>query len=97
MYCENCGHKLNDTDLFCEDCGFKVNNVVSNIPNNSNKKLWIILGCVFGGLVLFIILIIMFFAILIIDYNSVDGNYDYEIKDYIDNYEEVSSFESFNY
>ena len=24
MFCENCGNKMNDGDLFCTNCGWKV-------------------------------------------------------------------------
>lgn len=86
MYCENCGHKLNCTDLFCEDCGTKVNRVVDNNMNKSNKTLWIILGSVFGGFFLLFILI-MIFIIGIINYSVVsDDAYDYETNDYVEEY-----------
>lgn len=89
MYCENCGHKLNEADLFCEDCGTKVFRPTQNNEKNSNKTLWIILGCVFGGFFILFILI-MVFIIGIINYTvTSDEIYDYEINDYIEEFDSV--------
>ena len=91
MYCENCGHKLNDGDLFCEECGSKTK-VISNAQVNkgSNKTLWIVLGCVFGGIFIFGIFLILLGVVF---YSTVTENiteYDERIEDYIEDYDNVS-------
>lgn len=95
MYCENCGNKLNTQDLFCEECGTKTNKTIPVQSNNSNKTLWIILSCVFGGLFLIILLGILFFSIVVTDYNRrIDEVVDYDVKEpYEYDYgEEIESF-----
>ena len=94
MYCENCGYKLKNKDLFCEECGTKINRT-NDIKNNSNKTIGIILGCVFGGIFLLIALIVLFFILI---FNTVDINdvsYQDEIKNIVDGYEEVLPIDSF--
>lgn len=94
MYCENCGHKLSNNDLFCEECGTKTNKDVVLNQNNSNKTIWIIIGCVFGGLFLLFSLCLLF---VVLAFNTEDFNsitYQEEIDEIIDEYEDdfIDSF-----
>ena len=60
MYCKNCGNMLNDNDKFCTKCGTK--NEKNKVINNNIKRDF------FKSFnVLFIISIILFFIIVIID------------------------------
>ena len=99
MYCENCGHKLNANDLFCEECGTKTNKSTEIVSQNSNKTIWIILGSIFGGIFLLIVLAIIFFGILVADYNSIDNIVDYDIEEEYDyrndNDDIIQSIDSF--
>ena len=38
-FCENCGAKLDDDEMFCGECGAKVDLIDVNTPKNSNRKL----------------------------------------------------------
>lgn len=38
-FCENCGAKLDDDEMFCGECGAKVDLIDVNTPKKSNKKL----------------------------------------------------------
>lgn len=92
MYCENCGNKLSDQDLFCAECGCKVRNLTSS-DTKSSKTLWVILGCMFLGFLLIIGLIIFMFVI-IFGSNVLDeeGNYNnqYDIDNVkIENFEKI--------
>lgn len=90
MYCENCGHKLNENNLYCADCGTKVNRVVIEVPKKSNKTLWIVLGSVFGGMFLLAFIGIIFFILLMFSVNeSVEVHEDYEVNDYYD-YDDIN-------
>ena len=96
MYCENCGYKLNDTHLFCENCGNKINRFIPTNSENakkSNKTVWIILGCVFGGLFLLFAITIFFLVFFAINVNnSVEEAYEeYEINDYYE-YEDINNY-----
>lgn len=45
MYCENCGSKLEDGDLFCQNCGAKVpSNDQSDLADDSAQQTQIISG-----------------------------------------------------
>lgn len=38
MFCENCGHKINDGDVFCEQCGHKIVNPSEFPPEDSLQE-----------------------------------------------------------
>lgn len=75
MYCENCGNKLSDHDLFCAECGCKVRNLTSSNTKPS-KNLWLILGCIYLGF--FLIMTGLMFLMFVIIFGSnvfdEDGN-----------------------
>ena len=82
MYCENCGHALHENDKFCESCGNAIERVILKQENKSNKTLWIVLGSIFGGLLLLGVLGVVFLTFIFVDYNTrVKEAVDYEIDD----------------
>ena len=38
-FCENCGAKLDDDEMFCGECGAKVDLIDVKTPKNGNRKL----------------------------------------------------------
>ena len=91
MYCENCGHKLENNYLFCSECGTKVSNLFVSSNKISNNTLWIVLGCIFGVIVLipFVIFLLSFFVIGN-NINTVEEKETYDINEYYD-YENMSN------
>lgn len=66
-YCENCGAKLEDDDLFCGECGAKVEKKTMeqptqslNKPNRKRNKLVPILCTIIGILVVVIVIILLY-------------------------------------
>lgn len=94
MYCENCGNKLQENNVYCSECGFKVKNVVANKTTNSNKTLWIVLVSVFGGIFLVIVLSIIFFTFLIVTENSVDYIEEVDVREPYPYYNDMDKVES---
>lgn len=91
MYCENCGKRLNEMDLYCSECGIKVNKIELSENKNSAKTIWIVLGCIFGGIILIpIIIFFITFFIIIDNANTIDDFEEYELKEYYD-YENINN------
>ena len=93
MYCENCGSKLQDNNVYCSECGCRVKNIVANKTTNSNKTLWIVLISVFGGIFLVIALSIIFFTFLIVTENSVDSMEEVDIREPYPYYDDIDDIE----
>lgn len=49
-FCQKCGSKLNDNDLFCANCGNNINNVTQNNSNDKSKITAGLLGIFLGYL-----------------------------------------------
>ena len=53
-YCTNCGEKLEKKDIKCKICGTPIIDV-TKIPKKMNKKILIIIGSIFAGIVLLVL------------------------------------------
>lgn len=95
MYCENCGKRLNEDNLYCSECGTKINRI-SIFDKTSNKTLWIIIGCIVGGIVLIPIIIFILTFFIIVDNVKLKEEYDkYNLKEYYD-YEKLNNSYIYN-
>lgn len=90
MFCENCGNKMNEGDLFCSECGHKV--LTKNVNTKNSKVFWIVIGSLFGCSFLIFILVILLFMLLF-GINTLDEDNNgarYEIDNVkIENFERV--------
>jgi len=91
MYCENCGKRLGEDHLYCSECGVKVNRINLADEKNSANTIWIVLGCIFGGIILIpIIIFFITFFIIVDNANTIDDFEDYDLNEYYD-YENLNS------
>lgn len=75
MYCNNCGNKLNQGEIFCSNCGTRIQSEVINnqgINKKTNNKLKKILS----GLIILSIIIIILILLFSKPNNSVVGIWD---------------------
>lgn len=88
MYCENCGEKVNVNDSFCANCGVSLKKS-SSVNHNDNKIIWIILGSIFGGIILIIGCLILIAVLFSLNVKHEKNNYDDYEYNYIDDYNKV--------
>ncbi|MBR6549044.1 MAG: zinc ribbon domain-containing protein [Clostridia bacterium] len=61
MFCQQCGHQVNEGVAFCPICGepMQQNNTTQEVVVSSNRRLWKILIPAIGGTLLILILVLV--------------------------------------